>query len=72
MHLYLNRPDSPYHGGDVTYEEHLENARRCAALLKHLLTGWDTGHPDAFGPGNGYITGEATDVADAIDWLESL
>lgn len=70
MQIYLNNPDSPYHGGDVSYEQHLENTRRCAALLKHLLTGWDTGH--AFGPDPAYHTSEAIDVANAIDWLEAL
>ena len=69
MKLYLNNADSPYHGGDVSYEQHLENARRCAALLKHLLTGWDTG--EAFGD-QAYLTSEAVDVANAIDWLEAL
>ncbi len=53
-------------------QDHQENARKCIDLLQHLLTGWDTGCPQAFGDLTEYTTSEAKEVAQVVSWLESL
>jgi hypothetical protein len=52
--------------------DHQENAGKCVELLQHLLTGWDTGCPQAFGDLTEYTTSEAQDVAKVVEWLKSL
>ncbi len=69
MHLHLTCDDSPYHSGDVSYGEHLENARRCAATLRGLFE-------NVYGFGVLENPDEADqtahDVRHALDWIQAL
>ena len=66
MSTDLIHEDSSYHGGDITYGEHLENAKRAAdtvkALARALDLDLDKNKPDTL----------ARQARDAIDWIGSL
>lgn len=66
MSTDLIHEDSAYHGGDVSYSEHLENAKRAANTVKALAIALELNLednlPDTL----------ARQARDAIDWIGSL
>lgn len=66
MSTDLIHDDSEYHGGDVSYGEHLENAKRCADTVKALARALDLDLE------NSAPSTLARQARDAIDWIGSL